>query len=610
MKQKQKQKLSTSFQKWLFALVLLAFLVTTAFLWVSQTQLAKKNALNILALNISDVYADIRDASDENILSLGKEIAVDLNQADSITSELLYQAMERYDVSEINYINENGIIEATTYPDFIGYDMTKGEQSAAFLVLLRSEATFAQPYGPVSFDASIQRKYGGVRLKNGGFVQVGYDAERFQKDIGKNVFGVTRNRHVGESGYMIIVDEDGNIVSDRKDNEAKHLSITGIRFDQKAIKPGEAFEATVYGEKSYCMYKETEGYLILAVMPVREAALSRNLSVAVTMGMELIVFVLLFIMIYFLVKRLVVRNIHKVNESLFEITQGNLQTEVNVRSHQEFEELSDDINATVGTLKKYIADAEARIDAELTLAKAIQHSALPSVFPPYPHRTEFDIWAMMDTAKEVGGDFYDFYFIDDETLAVLIADVSGKGIPAAMFMMTAKTLLKSYAESGMAVEEVFLNANEKLCENNDAGMFVTAWMGFLNTKTGKITYANAGHNPPMVKHADGSFTCLQSAADFVLAGMDGISYHSHGLQMEKGDILYLYTDGITEAINTEEELYGEDRLIEVLNRNGEKHTEAICAAVKADVERFTGEAEQFDDITMLALKYCGAEKTE
>ena len=145
-----------------------------------------------------------------------------------------------------------------------------------------------------------------------------------------------------------------------------------------------------------------------------------------------------------------------------------------------------------------IKEAEERIDAELAFAKAIQHAALPSVFPPYPERKEFEIFASMHTAKEVGGDFYDFYFVDDENLAFLMADVSGKGIPAAMFMMTSKTFIKSYAESGVSVEEVFTYANAKLCEGNDAGMFVTAWMGILNTKTGKVLFANAGHNPPLL----------------------------------------------------------------------------------------------------------------
>ncbi len=561
-------------------------------------------------MNISDVNEDINDASDENLLSLAYAIAEELNKAKTITNELLYAEAEKYDVTEVNYIDPNGIIRATTYSDFMDYDMASGEQSAAFLVLLDEQTELTQRYGPVSYDASILRKYGGVRLENGGFVQIGYDSERFQKDISKNVVGATRNRHVGEGGCLIIVDEEWKIVSDRNGNEGKNLDVTGIWIDKASMEPNAAFTANVYGEKCYCMYSETEGYLIVAVMPVSEAALSRNLSVGITTGMEIVVFAARFIMIFFLVNKLVVKNIHRINESLSEITEGNLETVVNVRSHEEFDALSNDINSTVDTLKKYIADAAARIDAELAFAKAIQHSSLPSVFPPYPNRRDFDIHATMHTAKEVGGDFYDFYFLDEENLAFLIADVSGKGIPAAMFMMTSKTVIKSYAESGMSVEEVFTHANEKLCEGNDAGMFVTAWMGILNTTTGKVTFANAGHNPPLVKHADGSFEYLKTRPGFVLAGMEGIRYRKNEIQLEPGDAIYLYTDGVTEATDLNNELYGEERLLDILKKNADTDSKKLCEAVKSDVDAFVGKAPQFDDITMLSLIYNGVQKKE
>ncbi|MBQ3044933.1 MAG: SpoIIE family protein phosphatase [Clostridia bacterium] len=601
----KKQNISSAFRRWLLVLVVIAFFATTAFLWVSQTEISQNNALNLLKLNISDVREDIIDASDENLLKLTNQIADDLNQSESITSELLAELTKKYDVTEINHINTDGIIVASTYPDFLNYDMRSGEQSAEFTVLLSGETEYVQSYQPVSYDASISRKYGGVTLENGGFVQVGYGAERFRKDIDEFVVGVTRNRHVGEGGSIIIVDENWNIVSDRYGNEGKNLDVTGIWIDTDNIPENEVFTAEVYGESCYCIHQVTEGYRIVAVMPKSEAALSRNVSVGVTTVMQIIVFAALFIMIFILVRRLVVDNIYKVNDSLSAITEGNLDTVVDVRSHIEFDALSNDINTTVNTLKKYISEAEARIDAELAFAKAIQHSALPSVFPPYPNRNEFDISAAMHTAKEVGGDFYDFYFIDEDTLAFLVADVSGKGIPAAMFMMQSKTLLKSYAESGMSVEEIFTNANEKLCEGNDAGMFVTAWMGLLNTKTGLVTFANAGHNPPLIKHADGSFTYLKTRPGFVLAGMEGIRYRKNEYQLEKGDVIYLYTDGVTEAMNTENELYGENRLLEVLNKNAASDTQAICDAVKADVDLFAGESPQFDDITMLCLKFNG-----
>lgn len=595
-------------------LVITAFFVTTAFLWFFQTKLSEENAVDLLELNISDVRQDIIDASNENLLQLSWKIAGELNSVNEITSEYLVELTKKYDVTEINYVNGEGIIKASTYPDFLEFEMASGEQSAEFLCLLsddlHAKKEYVQSYQPVSYDETIMRKYGGVVLRKGGFVQVGYDADRFQKDIDAFVIGVTKNRHVGEGGCMLITDENGYIVSGPYGNEGENVALTGIKLDTSAVTAGEKFVSRFYGENCYCMYQESEGYTIIAVMPQSEAALSRNVAVGVTTVMQIIVFAALFSLIYILVKRLVVDNIYKINDSLSSITEGKLDTVVDVRSHVEFDELSDDINSTVDTLKKYIADAEARIDAELAFAKAIQHSALPSVFPPYPNRKEFDIWATMHTAKEVGGDFYDYYFIDEETLAFLVADVSGKGIPAAMFMMKAKTLIKSYAETGMSVEKVFIHANEELCEGNDTGMFVTAWMGLLNTKTGLITFANAGHNPPLVKHADGTFTYLKTRPGLVLAGMEGIRYRKAEIQLEPGDMIYLYTDGVTEAVNREEELYGEERLLKILNVNASADTQTICEEVKINVDAFAGESPQFDDITMVCLKYNGMPEEE
>ena len=321
--------------------------------------------------------------------------------------------------------------------------------------------------------------------------------------------------------------------------------------------------------------------------------------------MEFVVFGMLFIVVYFLIKKLIVDNMVKINRSLAKITSGNLDTVVDVRTNEKFASLSDDINSTVLTLKRYIAEAAARIDKELDFAKAIQHSAIPMVFPPYLAHGEFDIYATMDTAKEVGGDFYDFYFVGESKLGFLIADVSGKGIPAAMFMMTAKTLIKGYAESGKSVDEVFTIANAKLCESNEAGMFVTAWMGILDITTGLLEFANAGHNPPLVKHADGRFEFLKSKSGFILAGMEGMKYRRNELVLSPGDEIYLYTDGVTEATNAENALYGEERLANLLNTIHGLSGEALCRAVKAGIDAFAGDAPQSDDITMLYLKYNG-----
>ena len=599
-------KLSRSFQKWLLLLVAFAFLVTTVFLWLFQTKLARDNAISLLRLNMTDVRQNIVDASNEHLLELSWQIADQLNDTPEITDELLLTLTRQYDVSEINYINQEGFITASTYPDFLGYDMRSGDQSAEFMVLLEGQSEYVQSYRPVTYDTSLSRKYGGVILENGGFVQVGYDAQRFQRDIQSFVRGVTRNRHVGEEGCMIITDEQWCIVSDRHGNEGKDLSVTGLQADFQQVPAGQPFTAQIYGQSCYCIYQVQEGYCILAVLPRQEAALSRNISVGVTTVMEVLIFGALFVIIYYLVKKLVVKDIHRVNRALSQITDGNLETVVDVRSHWEFSELSDGINTTVDALKGYIADAAARIDQELDFAKSIQHSALPSVFPPYPNRKEFGIWAEMFTAREVGGDFYDFYFVNENTLAFLVADVSGKGIPAAMFMMTAKTLLKSYAESGMDVEQVLTNANNELCAGNDASMFVTVWMGMLNTETGLVRYANAGHNFPLLRRRDGSTEYVKATPGLVLAGMEGIQYRQQELQLQKGDVLYLYTDGVTEATDLSDQPYGEDRLRQAVSQMTEP--QSLCALVKAEVDAFAGQAPQFDDITMLTLAYHGPRK--
>lgn len=600
------KNISQSFQRFLLVCVTAGFLMTTVFTWALQTELAKNEASELVKLNIEDVREDILDASNKNLLELTKKIASRLNSAEKADSALLNELGKEFDIAEINIIDSRGIITASTYENFLEYDMRGGSQSAEFLVLLDGKTKeYVQNYQPTSSDPTISRKYAGIVLNDGGFVQVAYDAERFQKDIDDVVVGVTRNRHVGENGCIIIAGEDWNIVSDRHGNEGKNLDVSGVYIDRSTMPEGDLFNAVVYDDDAICSYIVSEGYYIVAVLPRTEAMFSRDISVYITVFMEFVVFGMLFIVVYFLIKKLVVDNMAKINRSLAKITSGNLDTVVDVRTNEEFASLSDDINSTVLTLKRYIAEAAARIDKELEFAKTIQHSAIPTVFPPYPGHSEFDIYAAMDTAKEVGGDFYDFYFVGENKLGFLIADVSGKGIPAAMFMMTAKTIIKGYAESGKSVDEVFTIANEKLCESNEAGMFVTAWFGVLDLLTGKVEFVNAGHNPPLVRHKDSTFDYLKSKPSFVIAGMEGMKYRRNEFFLSPGDEIYLYTDGVTEATDSENRLYGEERLVMFLNTLHGLSGEEICHAVKADVADFVGDAPQFDDITMLYLKYNG-----
>ena len=589
-------RISQTIQRWLLITVSLAFVATSLFVFNFQHTVAVAQAESLLTQALDDVESDIRDSSDENLIRLTHTVAKQIGTLS--LSELAAQ----YGIAEISVIDENGIITHSTEPSFIGFDMASGEQSAEFLCLLEDTTEYVQDYGPITYDASISRKYAGVQY-GAGFLQVGYDAVQFQKDIASQVSGITQNRHVGETGYIFVLDERQNVVSAAKDF-AKDIALAN-KNEVLSGAENETYSLQIGGVDHLCRCRVAEGYYIVSVMPKEEVFQSRNTAIYVNTFMEIIVFAALFAMIYLLINRVVVNRIKTVNDSLAKITGGDLDEVVNVRSNEEFASLSDDINSTVSTLKHYIAEASARIDKELEFAKNIQASALPNVFPAFPKRKDFDIYAMMDPAKEVGGDFYDFYMTDSNTLNFLVADVSGKGIPAAMFMMRAKTELKTLTEAGMSIDEVFTRGNAALCEGNDAGMFVTAWQGGIDLKTGLVKFANAGHNPPIVRHRDGKFEYLRSRAGFVLAGMDGVKYKPQEFQMQPGDIFYLYTDGVTEATNAHSELYGEERLLTMANSREFTDMQEMCRAIKADVDAFVGEAPQFDDITMVALKYTG-----
>lgn len=259
------------------------------------------------------------------------------------------------------------------------------------------------------------------------------------------------------------------------------------------------------------------------------------------------------------------------------------------------------IERYIESITKMTAENE-RIGAELDLARQIQTDMLPRIFPPFPERTEFDIYASMNPAKEVGGDFYDFFLIDDDHLALVIADVSGKGVPAALFMVVAKTLLKNQVLMKNEPKDVLTVVNKQLCENNDAQMFVTVWLGVYEISTGILKAANAGHEYPAICKANGQFELFEDEHDFVLAGMENITYHQYEIQLSAGDTLFVYTDGVAEATNSENELFGMERMIDSLNKKPDADPEELTCNVSEGITAFVGKADQFDDITMLAVR--------
>ena len=587
---------------WLFICVFFAFLITTVFLFFLQNSLATQTYERELEYSVLDAASDVRRASDDRILASARIIA------EKATEGSLNGYRFGYGVDEINMVGRDGIIFDSTNKTFIGFDMHSGEQSEAFMCLLEGEEEFSQPMTKMSYDSRTPRKYAGVATDY-GFIQVGYFYDHFVKLLNEEVVDITKNRHIGETGVVFIIDDNDMIFSGPTDFLGYSLKDTALLKDMSNNPEHTVFTSEIFGKEVLVDYCPVETFRIIAYVEKSEALSDRDTSLYVNTFLEILVFAVLFALIDILIRRLVINRIQRVNNSLGRITGGDLDEVVSVRENTEFAQLSDDINATVSALKKYIGQAEKRIEEELTFAKNIQASALPNVFPAYPKRSDFDIFSSMDPAKEVGGDFYDFYitnFEGDENLNFLVADVSGKGIPAAMFMMKAKTLLKNLTESGLPLEEVFYRANNGLCEGNEeVGMFVTALQGRLDLKSGSLTLVNAGHNPPLIKHADGKFEFVKLKPCLVLAGMDGVPYRTASVDFAKGDTLFLYTDGVSEATNRDNELYGEDRLLEALNSVPYSNMEQLCAMIRKDIDDFVDGAPQFDDITMMAIKYKG-----
>ena len=266
------------------------------------------------------------------------------------------------------------------------------------------------------------------------------------------------------------------------------------------------------------------------------------------------------------------------------------------------DQMEEQVQAYIDNITQITAEKQ-RINTELNLATKIQAAMLPNAFPAFPDRTEFDIYASMDPAKEVGGDFYDFFLIDDDHLCVVMADVSGKGVPAALFMMASKIIISFNAKHGKSPAQVLTDVNASICSRNNEDMFVTVWLGILELSSGKLTAANAGHEYPVIRKADGRFELFKDKHGFVLGGMDGMKYKEYELYLTPGSKLFLYTDGVPEATDANDELFGTERMLAALNKDADAAPQDILKAVRAAVDDFVKDAEQFDDLTMLCLEY-------
>ncbi len=610
--------ISVKFQVWLFICTMIMLMFTFTFSYSMQTKTNMQNTNHIMTINsedaktayslLSDDYKSLQELIKEQTLVMAHAVASAVDYFGGIHNmpvEGLESMCRTYDFYEINLIEKNGNIISSSNPLNVNFDMYSTDQSRPFMDITdKNIGEFVQDYRPIGRDSKVSLMYAGVKCVD-GIVQVALDDKQIEKygstDEYEAMFG---DRHVGENGAIYIYDDNSaDKVILLGEQKGKTLSQIGVNYLSKQGTPEVYyFEADVLGISSYCRCENyADGFGVLATMPITEVYRSRDMAAYETAFADILLFTLIFLLIYILVQKIIVDNLNRINTSLGKITKGNLDEIVNVRASSEFASLSEDINLTVQALKGYIEQAEKRIEEELEFAREIQFSALPQNFD-FP-RKEFQLYASMDPAKEVGGDFYDFFFVDKNKIALVIADVSGKGIPAALFMMRSKTAIKSLAESGSSPGKIFEKANNALCEGNDADMFVTAWIGIVDLETGKVQCANAGHEYPAIKRADGQWELIHDKHGLALAAMEDMPFKEYELQLNPGDKLYVYTDGVPEAINEQDEQYGTDEMLRSLNAANTRTMRELLPFIRKRISSFVGNADQFDDITMLGFEF-------
>ena len=604
----KEKRLPIVFRRKLLTVTAFIMLFSMAFIALITPLLKNLSVLDILSPQLSEIKEEVVYNSDFIFDAVKSMFMYDSKLPDEefITSTLEYWGSPQWYV-----IDENGTVIMsddkskinTTVPEdsvIGGYhrELSDTQKGSCRISDIPSE----------DFQSGNWEKYVAASLGNGAVMVVIFDSSTYYPQTDGIMESVCSFKTVGKNGCDLIVHQDGTIISPPekiRTEKNNKLTQSDIKKLLSAAPENSLLQVNLQGTEYCAIYQQADGYYAVSIISKNEVMLSLYIIILVSMFLMLLLLVIVFLRVNGLTKRLIVDNIGKINSELSEITGGNLDVEIDVKDNLEFRQLSDGINTTVSSLKGYIARESERFNKELELARAIQTSALPNVFPPYPNRHDIDVYASMNPAKQVGGDFYDFFFIDSTHFAFLVADVSDKGIPAAMFMMKAKTIIKSLAQANRSADEIICIANNALCEDNEADMFVTLWFGILDTDKGLVSYINAGHCKPLIRRSGTGFEFVRERPDFVVAGEESVPYTRRELKLCSGDALFLYTDGVTEAVDISDELYGDDRLQTALNAQSTSSARGICETVRKDLTLYSDGATQTDDITMLAVVFNG-----
>lgn len=402
---------------------------------------------------------------------------------------------------------------------------------------------------------------------------------------------------VSKSGPVLITDENYTVLADPFGRQGSSFEADLL----SRLNAWQRYELMIDNTNCFLMYGTIDNYCIVAYMPVAEAFYNRNIVVYLTTFNEFIVFVCIYFLMYYILRKFVVKNIQDLNSSLDQISSGNLDVVLQIEGNEEFASVSSDINQTVGVLKSYVEDSENRLSRERDYARAMQKAAVPAVFPAFPEIEEFDLYAMVVPYREVGGSFYNYIMLSRRKICFVVGDVSGTGLPSAIFMVRAKSLLQAQVQSGENLSLVFRKVNEALCQDNRDKLQLSVWLGLLDLGTGRMEYVNCGHTRPVL--TVGSKTMIPTTKVNAPLGLDpSEKFIINKIMLHPGDRLFLQTEGIINAKNQNGEPFGMSRLQKVLQKVQYESPKEVCDAVLACVQKFCTGVEQADDYTMFDLQ--------
>lgn len=550
-----------------------AFSVGIAF--VSGTRQANSKAEKLLDNAVEMITSTISSGADAILKFVGTAVVRAFESPQDVTPKLVELYKRAMSVDELTFVDGEGRIvystETNAIPGSYFNPASKLRLADYSLLITGNVSTVVEPFRGSVENPDLRRKYAGVAFPCGkGFVQIGLDEKRLVNDFDYFYEGVASDWRVGECGYYIVANPATGYIISTLDhaNVGRSLNDSGVAPDllYSNSKSGKTKVLDVFNMPSFVRDEFVCGHRVLSVFPKKEVTGAVHVSMLVTS----IVLLVLFVAFGYLV---------------FQIVKRNQQ------------------------IRMFFEAEKRQVEKDLLMAKSIQEHVLPTVFPPYPHLVErIDIYAEMHPAKEVGGDFYDFMFVGPEQIAFIVADVSGKGVPGAMFMMRAKATLQGLLQGGMDVAEAMAKASDQLCVGNYTSMFVTAWVGVLNIATGNVCYVNAGHNPPLLERENKTLDCLRQLSGPPLAAIEGVKYRKYSFKLNPGEGVLLYTDGVTEANDVSGELYGENRLVQCLESSAFTagcSSSQIVSDVAGNVRKFTKGTEQADDITLLSFRLLG-----